>query len=593
MSQQQPSSSSDSWLGSLALLFQNPYIKYGVIASGLAASYFGVKTASHAYMDYSEERSKKEKKQKIRFLLDKLREKHSNTSNNNKTLINGEDVFVDELLDTVNAIFYPTFGMSDQVPDGLANHIPMVLSALYQLKQSEHVSQPPITMDVYLKNVEMDAQRLELSDTYLPHSDQAEILTNWERDKLQPLLSKINVNTLGPELGVTVSKFIAISLRQLFDSIFTGKTSTNRPDHLIYHRLMQHLVLLHAIKVKCQENSTDQTLVIQTSTTNPTAPTLTLSKHLSQQVFESVLSDPMIIELLCGLSGGAFHPAIMLSYGVLQNFHTSTILTALGYFMYAYHSLAPNETVLREYLTVNQQEEALGEEDEIISKRHKFSTMKELFGKIEELYPEYFTKRFRTERFKRVNFLIHNLMNSLKDGLRPRHYAKVCSFFYMINEKKSIVPRFSLEDFEKMALEMYLTGPVKFDIVTLHCITGCFAVRLLLPYIHDQNVQEKILYHLWESFVCVYLLIGGSSHMRNDLSLSGVKGDAVEDRHVPEWKEILPQLQDNFDEHDIKLVYTAFEEAKIHPKWEIEYRKSAAKRVGLLKVIESDPESKP
>ncbi|KAG2388827.1 hypothetical protein C9374_000266 [Naegleria lovaniensis] len=570
---------SSSWFGSLASLLQNPYIKYGVLASGLAASYFGAKTASRVYNEYSEENEKKEKERKIRFILDKLREKYGTKS---------EDVFLDELLDTVNSIFYPTFGLSERVPDGLANHVPMVLSALYQFKHSDHVQKPPITLDVYLKNVEMSSQKLELLDTYLPQTDQAEILTNWERDKLQPLLSKINIGNIGSELGVSVSKLISTQLRQLFDSIFTGKPSTNRPDYLIYQRFMQHLILLHAIKIKCQSNSNDSTLIINTTTTseNSNVPTLTLSKHLSQEVFESILSDPIVLELFGGVSGGAFHPIIMLSYGVLQQFHTSTILTALGYAMYAYNSLAPNETVLREY--VNSKEE-----DEAISKNQHFS-MNQLLKNIEELYPEYFTERFRTESFKKANFLIHNLMNSLKDGLKPRHYAKICSFFYMNDQSRTTPsPRFTLKDFERMALDMYLKGPVKFDIGTLHCITGCFAVRLLLPYIHDSNIQEQILYYLWESFVCVYLLIGGSSQMRNELSLSGVKGDAVRDLYVPEWNEILPQLQDDFDEHDIKLLYTAYEEAKNYPEWEIDFRKSAAKRVGLLKVIESDPESKP
>lgn len=102
-----------------------------------------------------------------------------------------------------------------------------------------------------------------------------------------------------------------------------------------------------------------------------------------------------------------------------------------------------------------------------------------------------------------------------------------------------------LQNIAEVALASYRgTG----DFTLLHGVTGCHALRLILPFCED---PEMALRYFWSALVIAYLSTGPK--------------DIVEPKHsshcVPTWNELLDRACQSDDDHVIKLCYSAWREA--------------------------------
>jgi len=503
-------------------------------------SYFGIRYGWNLALQYFKNRSKQLRNQKIDFIISKMEKRMA---------INDEDSFVDSLLDAVNELFYPTFGIEGRLVDGMSNHMAMALLALYKLRQINESNHQTIDLQFLLKFMEMSHEKLELQDASLPSCKQTDLIVQWEK---KHLVSWKNVNSS------TVQSF-----NELFTSIFTRNPSYNRSDFLFYYRLASHLVYLHAALVKITDENDESLKLVNSLNAYIVAP------HLSQKVLVSLMSDPIFKTLIGGLSGGAFHPIIMLAYGILHKNHRSTITSALAYFMYGYQSLE-----------IDIQQDS---EQQIMLPTTQVDIF-QFFQHVESTYPEWFTDKFRQKVV--TSFLIFQIMKNVSQLLPKEEYAAMCSFFK--NENKS---RYSLEDMAELSLNLYLYGPSKLDIVTLHSMTACFAVRVVREKVENQDFRDELLYQLWICLLNLYVVVGGSSVLRKQIHRHNMQTSTCEIDVT--WNEIFNQLKNNFEEHDIKLVYTCYEESQQYPRLSSLFRKCAAKRVGLYHPDETNQHEKP
>lgn len=103
-----------------------------------------------------------------------------------------------------------------------------------------------------------------------------------------------------------------------------------------------------------------------------------------------------------------------------------------------------------------------------------------------------------------------------------------------------------LEDIARVALDAYLGTK---DFTLLHGVTGCHALRLLLPYCKD---KEATLRYFWQGLVIAYLSTGPKV-------IQPATAKANEDTPQQQAKLTSRALSSN-DDHVIKLAYSALEE---------------------------------
>lgn len=102
------------------------------------------------------------------------------------------------------------------------------------------------------------------------------------------------------------------------------------------------------------------------------------------------------------------------------------------------------------------------------------------------------------------------------------------------------------------------------DFTLLHGVTGCHALRLILPYSADRTAAVA---HFWRAAAAAYIGCGSPPLLRADPSRMG-------------WDEIQARAVASTDEHDIKLVYSCWREWQ-HRGDDL-YRQAAAARVASL-----------
>ena len=104
----------------------------------------------------------------------------------------------------------------------------------------------------------------------------------------------------------------------------------------------------------------------------------------------------------------------------------------------------------------------------------------------------------------------------------------------------------ALEDIADVAINAYLgTG----DFTLLHGVTGCHALRLILPYCSDREVALR---YFWQGLVVAYLSTGPKA-------IQSVESDT----EIPisqRQSEIVEKALHSDDDHVIKLAYSALEE---------------------------------
>jgi len=104
------------------------------------------------------------------------------------------------------------------------------------------------------------------------------------------------------------------------------------------------------------------------------------------------------------------------------------------------------------------------------------------------------------------------------------------------------------------------------DFILLHAVTGTHAYRLLQPFMQP---SELGLRYFWQAFLAAYVSTGAPSVVDPP---SG---------SVPAWNESLERARASVDEHDIKLVEVAQQEAAFYGD-PLLYRRAAARRMKLI-----------
>jgi len=103
-----------------------------------------------------------------------------------------------------------------------------------------------------------------------------------------------------------------------------------------------------------------------------------------------------------------------------------------------------------------------------------------------------------------------------------------------------------LEDIAQVAINAYL-GTKNFTL--LHGVTGCHALRLILPYCAN---QERALRYFWQGLVIAYLSTGPKT-------IAPIASEAIQDISQRQG-EIREKALHSDDDHVIKLAYSALEE---------------------------------
>ncbi|WP_288131397.1 questin oxidase family protein [Microbulbifer sp.] len=107
-----------------------------------------------------------------------------------------------------------------------------------------------------------------------------------------------------------------------------------------------------------------------------------------------------------------------------------------------------------------------------------------------------------------------------------------------------------LEDIARVAIRAYLGTN---DFTLLHGVTGCHALRLILPYCKN---QESALRYFWQGLVIAYLSTGPKVIQSPDSDETERETESIEKRQ----EDIRDRALDSDDDHVIKLAYSALEE---------------------------------
>ena len=125
----------------------------------------------------------------------------------------------------------------------------------------------------------------------------------------------------------------------------------------------------------------------------------------------------------------------------------------------------------------------------------------------------------------------------------------------------------SLPRFAAASLALFATTQ---DFCALHALTGTHWIRLL-PEAAD---RPTLLRHFWRAIAAAYPKMG----MPDPLPHAAL--EALRQADCPEWPEIHAAAVASDDEHDISLVFSAWQEARCYG--DPLYRRVAARRMGLL-----------
>ncbi|MCJ8324311.1 MAG: questin oxidase family protein [Rhizobiales bacterium] len=117
--------------------------------------------------------------------------------------------------------------------------------------------------------------------------------------------------------------------------------------------------------------------------------------------------------------------------------------------------------------------------------------------------------------------------------------------------KAKISNTIGLDKIAVKCLELYLNTK---NFTILHCVTSCHAQRIIFKFLTKKQQSEAILYY-WQSVIFAYISI--NTPVIN--CITKMSFDNVLD--VPEIKQTLIT---SFDDHDIKIAYTAIEEANFY-----------------------------
>jgi hypothetical protein len=119
----------------------------------------------------------------------------------------------------------------------------------------------------------------------------------------------------------------------------------------------------------------------------------------------------------------------------------------------------------------------------------------------------------------------------------------------------------TLDDIARGALEVYLGTR---DFIALHGLTATHALHKLLPYLSEP--QLALRFH-FQALLAAFISVP-ERQLR-----------APTRAHPPEWAPLVARALSSDDEHDIKLVYSCYDEGSVRDP--LGYREAAALRLGL------------
>lgn len=109
----------------------------------------------------------------------------------------------------------------------------------------------------------------------------------------------------------------------------------------------------------------------------------------------------------------------------------------------------------------------------------------------------------------------------------------------------------TLNDIAEHCLQLYLSTQ---NFTMLHCMTGCHALRIISEYLDDEQKQEANLY-FWQSVILAYVSI----------DVPKIKPMAEFDfADQLSEVEIKDRVKLEFDDHDVKIAFTAIEQARFY-----------------------------
>lgn len=115
----------------------------------------------------------------------------------------------------------------------------------------------------------------------------------------------------------------------------------------------------------------------------------------------------------------------------------------------------------------------------------------------------------------------------------------------------------TLDALAEASLAVYLASR---DFTALHLVTGCHALRQVLPYarLHDKEQQQRILRGVWRAWLAAWVSIGRPRPAWVAVH-AGTASEAA-------WAAARPLLTASRDDHRIKLAWTALDEWR-HRGW--------------------------
>jgi hypothetical protein len=209
--------------------------------------------------------------------------------------------------------------------------------------------------------------------------------------------------------------------------------------------------------------------------------------------------------LLPAIATAAFHPLIRTAYGIDAN-HQQEIATGLAYWNLEYHTLPASEE--RIALPAAEIPPRLAAQYPLIALApgniadHMFSVTQQ-----------------------------HGWMEAL---IQPEQLG--------------------LEDITRVAIDAYRGTR---DFTLLHGVTGCHALRLILPYCPE---SESALRYFWAGLVVAYLSTGPKQILQN-------KNGA----NLLDWKTINKRACTSDDDHVLKLVYSCWQEFECYRNMEYQH----------------------
>ncbi|NRA86799.1 MAG: DUF4243 domain-containing protein [Rhizobiales bacterium] len=104
-----------------------------------------------------------------------------------------------------------------------------------------------------------------------------------------------------------------------------------------------------------------------------------------------------------------------------------------------------------------------------------------------------------------------------------------------------------LDKIAVQCLKLYLNTR---DFTILHCVTSCHALRIIFEFLDKEQQNEAVLYY-WQSVIFAYISIETPKIKPIETIDLGVTSN------VQKIKDV---VKNNFNDHDIKIAFTAIEE---------------------------------